>query len=131
MDYIIIFFDKSEITVPKETVDQIKDGAEMFELADGSVYKKSSIAKMLPIDEYFQQYPDKRPYTPKDSPVDDDITLKRKMTPEEAELAYNGLRRGLMSYIQDAEQRGEEPKNAKMILTRIAQGQDWKEAIIK
>jgi hypothetical protein len=63
-NYIIVFLDGSKKETDKETGEKIlrlSCSAQKTFILDGQLYSFSNIAKLLPIGEYYDQYPDKRP----------------------------------------------------------------------
>lgn len=116
MDYFIIFHDHSVMVVdatiggPLVAKKIIPDF-----VVDGALYKGSSVAMILPQEQYFKQYPEKRPDTRKT--VEYEAPVER--TPEQIDNMRNGLARGLWEEIEAKEERGEPTANARRIYT------DW------
>lgn len=62
--FILIYIDGSVKEISEEQKDKIYNyNGKSFEL-DGGLVMMSSISKILPLDEYYRQYPNKRPYQP-------------------------------------------------------------------
>ena len=112
MDYYIVFHDGSVLVVGKEIGDKIIATKTTDIVIDGQLYHRNSFSKVLTKDEYYNQYPEKRPESPQGQRIDEKVG----MTPEQHEKAMNGLRRGLRDEIAAREARGESVVNAKLIL---------------
>ncbi|GAC1413835.1 MAG: hypothetical protein NVSMB66_6440 [Candidatus Doudnabacteria bacterium] len=102
MDSIIIFHDGTNLTISSAAADAIHVSKADELRIGGSIYKRSSIAKILTAKDFFDQYPDKRPEEKKEFTVDE----IQPMTPEQIERMRSGLSKGLKRFIDEQERQG-------------------------
>jgi hypothetical protein len=68
-DYMLIFNDESTKRITKGQADQViatSGGLSRFLILDGVMINFSNIARLLPIREYYEQFPDERPEVARD-----------------------------------------------------------------
>lgn len=98
---VILFHDKSKKilpTVKAELLFQLSNKQEQF-ILDGGIYKFSAIAKIIPIEEYYQQYPSERP-TVYSSNIEITIDELVDELPGDRRIrAHEGMLKGLDQFI--------------------------------
>lgn len=118
---VIIFHDGSKkfITEPQASlIFQVSAGqTKSITTPNLGMITFSSIAKIISIDDFYEQYPEQRPeYRQewKEQPVEPYQTLEEQALA--TERGRNGLIKGLEQFIREAESRGESTVNAQEIL---------------
>lgn len=117
-DYIIVFVDGSKKRITKEDGDKILIGstrAEKFFLS-GQMYKFTQVAKIIPLSEYYEQYPEERKdninYTfPNGVPEIKTTTWTRYKYTRAIELMIAGFKKNFHGRIM--------PEQSKKMLERI------------
>jgi hypothetical protein len=106
--WIIVFKDRSKkyITENQANALMIQSGNSTARgiVIDGGFIDFATIGKVLPVAEFYEQYPDERPGR-EVQPFDADAFLKNYKTPRR-ERALNKLATGLKKYINSLEYRG-------------------------
>lgn len=111
---IIIFHDKSNIFISEEQKNTlysepvVKSGKIII---DDQMYSLSSMSKVLSLDEFYRQYPDKAPEYRKEFNVEDVIP----MTEEQLRNMRRGVMKGLKQFIDEEVAKGGKPVKAKEI----------------
>jgi len=101
-NYILVFKDRSTrniTTMQYENImrNSVEAQSEVVKIdVDGQMYDMNSVAKLLPLQEYYEQYPDKRPVNYNSPKIEEDIgvplpNLRRTMA----------LVKGLEQVVQD------------------------------
>jgi len=114
---VIIFHDKSKVFITNQQKDlcysEVASRSGKI-IIDGQMYSLSNMAKVLSIEDFYQQYPEERP--PERKEFDNEEVIP--MTPEQVKNMRKGLMIGLKRYIDEQKAQGKEPKTAKIIYER-------------
>lgn len=127
-DWIIVFNDGSTKEITFEQANQIfKLSGEPNQAGiriDGGFYRFSSFAKIIPLSEYYYEYPEKRPpiINKNYPPIPKDPNqINRVLSPiqqkEKRKRALESMKRGLLNYINSSEYQGTEAP--KRLLNKI------------
>lgn len=130
MEYVIIFYDGSQLLVSKEIIAQINDPKnrhiEEFKIGS-STYARSSIAKKLSLDDYFKQYPQERPEERQEWKYQE----IKPMTAEEYKRMNNRMLAGLQKFIDENRKKGIEVLKAEQMYERCKNSQIDKNAVLQ
>ena len=99
--HVIITFSKTKhfiTSAQNETLKHLRDG-DSIDL-DGSRIRASTISVIMPIQEYYQNFPDQRPAEPaKELIIHDDAPIEKKA--ERSERSLRGLIAGMTMYVEN------------------------------
>lgn len=126
MSHVIVFHDGSHkyITAQQASlIFQASASAKTITTPQLGLISIPSIAKIVEIDDFYEQYPDKRPESRPEwkEPREEYKSIEQQALADESRR--NGLVKGIKEYIAEADRRGEPAINAREILSRWEKGQ--------
>jgi len=131
MTHVIVFHDKSRRFITQKTYDRLMDCPDLiFDSPETGGISQSSIAKVPPIDKYYEDYPHERPPVYPKLPDEIPNNLDQRTPEEQAKYLARGrlsMIRGLQEYCDTHPGS----KNAERILYEVKSGLKMKNAFAK
>jgi hypothetical protein len=130
LSHVVVFMDGSTMDITEKAFEAIMsvDPETKAVNIKGQRIALSSISKILTRDEFYEQYPDRKPAQPMPT-VDEAIGWDRlmagdlpKYTPEKRERAKEGLMKGLQRFIDKENARGIPTPKAQALLEHMKSG---------
>ncbi len=111
---VIIFHDGSKLFITsqqEELIYQISGTPTKHIRIDGNMYAFSTMAKIIDLKDYYDQYPEQRPETREEIKIETDNRTLEQIA-ESSKENYQGLLKGLKQFIDEEITKGVTPKHA-------------------